>query len=145
MIQLTACWDSAGVLADPFLRRVSPLHPEGLRGGYSTYHAPLGGLSVGKTLFYTFPPVEARVRMLSSGSGCSPMTSSPLISPRLWESRLTLLRYGGLQGLLAGVPVQDICDAGGWSTPLTFQVLQPGSASHPWLVFSLAIAVHSTH
>ncbi len=73
--------------------------------------------------------------MLSSGSGCSPMTSSPLISPRLWESRLTLLRYGGLQGLLAGVPVQDICDAGGWSTPLTFQVLRPGSASHPWLSF----------
>ncbi len=30
--------------------------------------------------------------MLSSGSGCSPMTSSPLISPRLWESRLTLLK-----------------------------------------------------
>ncbi len=83
--------------------------------------------------------------MLSSGSGCSPMTSSPLISPHLWESRLTQLRYGGLQGLLAGVPVQDICDAGGWSTPLTFQVLRPGSASHPWLVFSLALAVHSTH
>ncbi len=83
LIQLTACWDSAGVLAGPFLRRVSPLHPEGLRGGYSTYHAPLGGLSVGKTLFYTFPPVEARVLKLSSGSGCSPMTSSPLISPRL--------------------------------------------------------------
>ncbi len=55
------------------------------------------------------------------------------------------LRYGGLQGLLEGVPVQDICDAGGWATPLTFQVLRPGSASHPWLVFSLAIAVHSTH
>ncbi len=30
--------------------------------------------------------------MLSSGSGCSPMTSSPLISPRLWESRLTQLK-----------------------------------------------------
>ncbi len=30
--------------------------------------------------------------MLSNGSGCSPMTSSPLISPRLWESRLTLLK-----------------------------------------------------
>ncbi len=83
--------------------------------------------------------------MLSSGSGCSPMTSSPLISPRLWESRLTQLKYGGLQGLLAGVPVQDICDAGGWSMPLTFQVLRPGSASHSWLVYSLAIAVHSTH
>ncbi len=51
LIQLTACWYSAGVLAGPFLRRVSPLHPEGLRGGYSTYHAPLGGLSVGKTLY----------------------------------------------------------------------------------------------
>ncbi len=38
--------------------------------------------------------------------------------------------------------MQDICDAGGWATPLTFQVLRPGSASHPWLVFSLAIAVH---
>ncbi len=36
--------------------------------------------------------MEARVLMLSSGSGCSPMTSSPLISPRLWESRLTLLK-----------------------------------------------------
>ncbi len=51
LIQLTACWYSAGVLAGPFLRRVSPLHPEGLRGGYSTYHAPLGGLLVGKTLY----------------------------------------------------------------------------------------------
>ncbi len=39
-----------------------------------------------------FPPVEARLLMLSSGSGCSPMTSSPLISPRLWESRLTQLK-----------------------------------------------------
>ncbi len=91
LIQLTACWDSAGALAGPFLRRVSPLHPEGLRGGYSTYHASLGGLSIGK-LSFTFPLVEARVLMLSSGSGCSPMTSSPLISPRLWESRLTLLK-----------------------------------------------------
>ncbi len=36
----------------PFLRRVSPLHPEGLRGGYSTYHAPLVGLSIGKLSFY---------------------------------------------------------------------------------------------
>ncbi len=36
--------------------------------------------------------MEARVLMLSSGSGCSPMTSSPLIFPRLWESRLTLLK-----------------------------------------------------
>ncbi len=36
--------------------------------------------------------MEARVLMLSSGSGCSPMTSSPLISPHLWESRLTLLK-----------------------------------------------------
>ncbi len=52
LIQLTACWDSAGALAGPFLRRVSPLHPEGLRGGYSTYHAPLGGLSIGKLSFY---------------------------------------------------------------------------------------------
>ncbi len=36
--------------------------------------------------------MEARVLMLSSGSGCSPMTSSPLISPRLWKSRLTQLK-----------------------------------------------------
>ncbi len=50
-LKLTACWYSAGVLAGPFLRRVSPLHPEGLCGGYSTYHAPLGGLSVDKTLY----------------------------------------------------------------------------------------------
>ncbi len=54
LIQLTACWDSAGALAGPFLRRVSPLHPEGLRGGYSTYHAPLGGLSIGKLSFIRF-------------------------------------------------------------------------------------------
>ncbi len=36
--------------------------------------------------------MEARVLMLSSGSGCSPMTLSPLISPRLWEPRLTQLK-----------------------------------------------------
>ncbi len=33
-------WYSAGVLAGPFLRRVSPLHPEGLRGGYSGLPRP---------------------------------------------------------------------------------------------------------
>ncbi len=79
------------------------------------------------------------------------MDLDALLWPRVLWSPLAFgnqgslyLRYGGLQGLLAGVPVQDICDAGGWATPLTFQVLRPGSASHPWLVFSLAIAVHST-
>ncbi len=40
LIQVTACWYSAGVLAGPFLRRVSPLHPEGLRGGYSDLPRP---------------------------------------------------------------------------------------------------------
>ncbi len=145
LIQLTACWDSAGALAGPFLRRVSPLHPEGLRGGYSTYHAPLGGLSIGKLSFIRF----LRWR---PGCLCEVVDLDALLWPRVLWSPLAFgnqgslyLRYGGLQGLLAGIPVQDICDAGGWSTPLTFQVLRPGSASHPWLVFSLAIAVHSTH
>ncbi len=30
--------------------------------------------------------------MLSGVSGCYPITSSPLISPHLWESRLTQLK-----------------------------------------------------
>ncbi len=36
--------------------------------------------------------MEARELMLYSRSGCYPMISSPLISPRLWESRLTQLK-----------------------------------------------------
>ncbi len=46
---------------------------------------------------------------------------SPLISPRRWESRLTLLEvWWPSKAFLAGVPIQDICNAAGWSTPLSF-------------------------
>ncbi len=97
LIQLTAVLASAGALAGRFSAELAHSTLKGLRGGYSTYHAPLGGLSNRQTLFYVSSG-EARVLMLSSGSGCSPMTSSPLISPRLWESGSLYLRYGGLQG-----------------------------------------------
>ncbi len=40
LIQLTARWYSAGVLAGLFLRRVSPVHPEGPRGSYSGLPRP---------------------------------------------------------------------------------------------------------
>ncbi len=52
--------------------------------------------------------------MLSCGSGCYPITSSPLISPRLWETRLTQLKVWR--------PPRPFwyCKAAGWSTPLTF-------------------------
>ncbi len=44
-------------------------------------------------LAHRFPPVlRPEKLMLSGGSGCIPITSSPLISPRLWESRLTHLK-----------------------------------------------------
>ncbi len=75
------------------------------------YHAPLGGLSVGKT----FPPVlRPEKLMLSGGSGCDPITSSPLISPHLWESRPTHLKVWR--------PPRPFryCNAAGWSTHLTF-------------------------
>ncbi len=55
--------------------------------------------------------MEARVLMLSSGA---------LLWPRVLWSPLAFGNQGSLYlryGLLAGVPVQDICDAGGWSMP----------------------------
>ncbi len=79
------------------------------------YHAPLGGLSVGKTSSYTFPPVlRPEKLMLSGGSGCDPITSSPLNSPHLWESRPTHLKVWR--------PPRPFryCNAAGWSTHLTF-------------------------
>ncbi len=48
----------------------------------AAYHAPIGGLSVGKPSSYTFPPVlRPEKLMLSGGSGCDPITSSPLDLP----------------------------------------------------------------
>ncbi len=81
----------------------------------AAYHAPLGGLSVGKTLYLHVSTVsEARELMLSGGPGCYPITLSPLISPRLWESRLTQLKV-----LRRPRPFR-YCNAAGCSTPLTF-------------------------
>ncbi len=62
-----------------------------------------------------FPPVLRPEKfMLTGGSGCDPITSSPLISPCLWESRLTHLKVWW--------PSRPFryCNAAGWSTPLTF-------------------------
>ncbi len=50
-------WYSSGVLAGPFLRRVTPLHPEGLRGGVIGLPRPSWWSVSGQTpLCYTFPP-----------------------------------------------------------------------------------------
>ncbi len=46
---------------------------------------------------------------------------------------------GASNAFLAGVPMQDICDAAGWSTALTFVRFY----DHSWLFCSLAIAVPS--
>ncbi|KAI2662206.1 Contactin-associated protein 1 [Labeo rohita] len=63
-------WYSAGVSAGSVLSRISPLHFEGLRGGYFGLPCPLGGMSVGKDpLVVRFlrgalrlrPPVRHRV------------------------------------------------------------------------------------
>ncbi len=104
----------------------------------ATYHAPLGGLSVGKT--------TERFLQWRPGSLClvvdldAILWSRVLWSPLAFGSQGSLnLRYGGLQGLLAGVPVQDICDAGGWSTPLTF----PGSTT--WLCEPLLAHLFPCH
>ncbi len=73
------------------LCRVSPLHPEGPRGGYSGLPRsswwPFSRQNPLVTRF--FRPEKL---MLSGGSGCDPITLSPLISPRLWELRLTHLK-----------------------------------------------------
>ncbi len=102
----SSVWYSAGVRAGQFLRRVNPLHPEGLRGGYSGLPHPFWWpFNRQEPSSYTFPPVHwgsglwPEKLMLSGGSGCYHINSSPLISPRLWGSRLTQLKYGGLQGL----------------------------------------------
>ncbi len=81
-------WYSSGVLAGPFLRRVTPLHPEGLRGGVIGLPRPSWWLVSGRTPpCYTFPPeAEAsgqKRAMLCGGSGCYSIASSPLISPLL--------------------------------------------------------------
>ncbi len=62
------------------------------------------------------------------------ITSSPLISPRLWESRLTHLRYGGLQGLSGTAMLQ------GGLAPHIRQVLDTDLRATPGS-FYLAIAV----
>ncbi len=73
--------------------------------------------------------------MLSDGSACYPITSSPLISPRFWKSRITQLRYGDLQGVSGTAMLQDGLgpshSSGSWQR----------FASHSWIFCSLAIAV----
>ncbi|KAI2652574.1 Peptide methionine sulfoxide reductase MsrA [Labeo rohita] len=59
-------WYSAGVSAGSVLRRVSPLHPKGLRVAISAYHAPLGGSSVGRNPLVTrFLHGALRLRLLA--------------------------------------------------------------------------------
>ncbi len=63
--------------------------------------------------------------MLNGGSGCYPITSSPLISPRLWEPRFTISKYGSLQGL-SGLQLNRVVYA-----PRTRQVLDKDLRATP--------------
>ncbi len=73
--------------------------------------------------------------MLSGGSGCCPITLSTLISPRLWESRLTQL--------MVWWPPRPFryCNAAGWSTPLTFVRVLTKICEPLLALLSLATAV----
>ncbi len=98
----------------------------------AVYHAPLRQ----ELSSYTFPPVRWGLRaeklMLSGGSGCYPITSSPVISPRIWLTQLKVWRpprpfwsatqQGGLRPSYSSGSWQ-------WFT------------SHSWLFCSLAIDV----
>ncbi len=181
-------WYSSGVRAGQFLRRVNPLHLEGLRGGNSVYHTSLGGQSVGRHPLVTRflrgalklrPPVRPVVLQ----AFCPPPFREPdqqkhncmcpvraldtyVHRAAMWRRADQLLVYYGppkrglpatkqtlsrwivdaintayefsqlpspmgvrahstrsvaaSKAFLAGVPIQDICNAAGWSTPLTF-------------------------
>ncbi len=57
LTQLTARLGSTGVSAGSVLRRVNPLHPEGLCGSYSGLPCPYGWKVSGqRPPDYTFPP-----------------------------------------------------------------------------------------
>ncbi len=90
------------------------------------YHAPLDGQSVGRNPLVTRflrgalrnPAREAYamwwIRMLFYS-----LESSDLPSPLGVKSHSTR-SVAASKAFLAGVPMQDICNAAGWSTPLTF-------------------------
>ncbi len=95
-VRLVQCWSSC----TPVSPRVSPLHPEGPRGGYSGLPRPSWWpFSRQNPLVTRSSLLRPEKLMLSGGSGCDPITSSPLISPRLWSQGSLISRYGGLQGL----------------------------------------------
>ncbi len=61
--------------------------------------------------------------------------SSELPSP-LGVKAHSIRGMAASKAFLAGVPIQDICDAAGWSTPLTFPIafnVASRSLGEPWL------------
>ncbi len=99
---------------------------------FVTYHAPLGGQSGGRHPLVTRflhgalrlrlrlrPPTREAyakwwIRMLFHS-----LESSDLPSPLGVKAHSTR-SMAAFKAFLAGVPMQDICNAAGWSTPLTF-------------------------
>ncbi|KAI2662377.1 Transposon Ty3-G Gag-Pol polyprotein [Labeo rohita] len=79
----------------------------------AAYHAPLGGLSVGRD------PLVTRFRRWIVDAICSAYEASDL-PPPLGVRAHSTRSMAASTAFLAGVPMQDICNAAGWSTPLTF-------------------------
>ncbi len=94
----------------------------------AAYHAPLGGQSVGKDPLVTRflrgvmrlrPPAREAyamwwIRMLFYSLESSDLPSTLGVKAHSTRS------VAASKAFLAGVPMQDICNAAGWSTPLTF-------------------------
>ncbi len=94
----------------------------------AAYHAPLGGQSVGKDPLVTCflrgmmrlrPPAREAYAMWWIRMLFYSLESSDLPSPLGVKAHSTR-SVAASKAFLAGVPMQDICNAAGWSTPLTF-------------------------
>ncbi len=106
----------------------NPLHPEGLRGGYSGLpHTSWWSVSGKGPPGYTFLCGVMRLRPLAREAYAIvwfrmlfySLESSDLPSPLGVKAHSTR-SVAASKAFLAGVPMQDICNAAGWSTPLTF-------------------------
>ncbi len=92
----------------------------------AAYHAPLGGQSVGRDPLVTCflrgvlrPPAREAYAMWWIRMLFYSLESSDLPSPLGVKAHSTRSMVA-FKAFLAGVPMQDICNAAGWSTPLTF-------------------------
>ncbi len=94
----------------------------------AAYHTPLGGQSVGKDPLVTRflrgvmrlrPPAREAYAMWWIKMLFYSFESSDLPSPLGVKAHSTR-SVAASKAFLAGVPMQDICNAAGWSTPLTF-------------------------